>query len=62
VVDVTEFATLAKLAERYGLLILHWSRSEVETFLLQDEGMTYRYSSGAAAEAVPEAVDAEHRS
>lgn len=43
VVDVTEFATLAKLAERYGLLVLHWSRSGVETFVVQDEGTTYRY-------------------
>ena len=43
VVDVTEFATLAKLAERYGLLVLHWSRSGVDTFVVQDEGTTYRY-------------------
>lgn len=46
VVDVTEFATLAKLAERYGLLVLHWSRSGVGTFVVQDEGTTYRYRTG----------------
>jgi signal peptidase I len=47
VVEVTEFATLARLAERYGLLVLHWSRSDVETFVVQDEGTTYRYRTGA---------------
>lgn len=46
-VDVTRFATLARLAERYGLLVLHWSRSGVETFVVQDEGTTYRYRTGA---------------
>lgn len=46
VIDVTEFATLAKLAERYGLLVLHWSRSDVETFVVQDESTTYRYRPG----------------
>jgi hypothetical protein len=47
VVDVTEFATLAKLAESYGLLILRWSHSEVETFIVQDQGITYRYRTRA---------------
>lgn len=48
VVEVTEFATLARLAERYGLLVLHWSRSDVETFVVQDESTTYRYRTGAS--------------
>lgn len=47
VVDVVDFATLAKLAERYELLVLHWSRSDVETFVVQDEGTTYRYRTGS---------------
>lgn len=47
VVDVTDFATLAKVAERYGLLVLHWVRTDVETFVVQDEGATYRYRTGA---------------
>ncbi|WP_234754153.1 S24/S26 family peptidase [Arthrobacter ramosus] len=47
VIDVTTFATLAKLAERYGLLVLHWARSGVETFIVQDENITYRYRPGA---------------
>lgn len=46
VIDVTTFPTLAKLAERYGLLVLHWSRSGVETFVVQDENVTYRYRAG----------------
>jgi len=47
VVDVVDFPTLAKLAERYGLLVLHWTRSDVDTFVVQDEGVTYRYRTGA---------------
>jgi signal peptidase I len=43
VVDVTELATLAKLAERHGQLILHWSRDDAETFIVQDEGTSYRF-------------------
>ncbi|WP_104172051.1 signal peptidase I [Arthrobacter sp. Y81] len=46
VIDVTTFATLAKLAERYGLLVLHWTRSGVGTFIVQDENITYRYRAG----------------
>lgn len=49
VIDVTTFATLAKLAERYGLLVLHWTRSGVETFIVQDESTTYRYRPAASA-------------
>jgi hypothetical protein len=47
VIDVTTFSTLAKLAERYGLLVLHWARSGVETFVVQDENITYRYRAGS---------------
>jgi hypothetical protein len=47
VVEVTEFATLAKLAERSGVPVLHWSRSDIETFIVRDEGTTYRYRTGA---------------
>jgi signal peptidase I len=48
-VDVPEFTTLVRIAERYGLLILHWSRSDVETFLVQDDATTYRYRTGVPA-------------
>lgn len=48
VIDVMDFPTLAKLAERYGLLVLHWTRSDVETFIVQDDNTTYRYRTGEA--------------
>ena len=48
VIEVTEFATLAKLAERCGQLVMHWSRSDVETFVILDEGTTYRYRTSSA--------------
>jgi hypothetical protein len=53
VIEVAEFATLAKLAERCGQLVLYWSRSDVDTFIVLDEGTTYRYRtrSGPGAEA-----------
>lgn len=54
VIDVTAFATLAKLAERYGLLILHWSHSDVETFIVQDEGSIYRYTAGVQTPDYPQ--------
>jgi signal peptidase I len=47
VVDVTDIAKLAKVAERYGLLVLHWERSGVETFVVQDEAATYRYRTNS---------------
>ncbi len=47
-VDVREFAKLARLAERYGLLVLHWSRSDVQTFLVHDDSATYRDRTGTA--------------
>lgn len=52
VVDVTAFSALARLAERYGLLVLHWSRSGVETFMVQDENTTFRYRTAAVIEPV----------
>jgi hypothetical protein len=61
VIDVTTFPTLAKLAERYGLPVLHWNRSGMETFVVQDESITYRYRAGTdarAAELKPGLVDA----
>jgi hypothetical protein len=53
VVDVVDFSTLAKLAQRYGLLVMHWSRSNVETFVVQDEGTTYRYRAGTGSSETP---------
>lgn len=47
VVEVTDFPTLARLAERYSLLVMHWTRSDVETFIVHDDGVTYRYRTGS---------------
>jgi signal peptidase I len=51
VVDVPDIASLARLAERYGLLVLHWSRGGVDTYVVQDEGTTFRYRTGAREDA-----------
>jgi hypothetical protein len=48
-VDVAERATPTKLAEHYGLLILHWSRDGVETFVVQDEATSQRFRVAAAS-------------
>jgi len=57
VIDVTAFGTLAKLADRYGLLVLHWTRSGIETFIVQDENNTYRYRAVQAPD--PGSVESE---
>ena len=59
-IEVDAFATLAKLAERCGLLVMHWSRSGVDTFVVLDENTTYRYRTDNAAVETPdaEALDA----
>jgi len=49
VVDVVDFRALARLAERHGLLVMHWTRSGVETFIVHDDGITYRYRTGTGA-------------
>ncbi|MCW2735728.1 signal peptidase I [Nocardioides sp.] len=46
VIDVTDFPALARLAERYGQLVMHWTRSNVETYIVHDDGITYRYRTG----------------
>ena len=51
VVDVTDVEALVRLAERYGLLVLHWQRSGVTTYVVQDEGSTYRFRSWVATPA-----------
>jgi hypothetical protein len=53
IIDVTTFPVLAKLAERYGLLILHWARSGGETFVVQDENTTYRYQTECNPQKLP---------
>lgn len=42
-VDVTDLFALARLAQRSGVLLLHWARSDVHTFVVHDDGVTYRH-------------------
>ena len=46
VVDVTAFLDLVTLAERYGLPVLHWTRSNITTFVVHDQQTDYRYRTG----------------
>jgi signal peptidase I len=46
VVNVDNFPALVKLAERYGQMILTWSRPDSDDFVVRDEGITYRYRIG----------------
>ena len=50
-VDVGDAEALVRIAQRYGLLVLHWERSGVTTYVVQDESTTYRYRVGAGQEA-----------
>jgi len=59
VVDVPDVDSLVKLAERYGLLVLAWSRGGIDTYVVQDEGTTYRYRSGTGSAAMSP-TNAEH--
>jgi signal peptidase I len=59
IVDVAGFNALAKLAGRYGGLVMHWARGHVQTFVVHDDGVTYRYridvTPGSASPAEPTA-------
>ena len=64
VIDVADFATLAKLAENAGLLVLHWTDGDRETYVVLGDGTAYRYRTGdgGAAHPAPAAViPAQHR-
>lgn len=43
IVDVVHLDALAKLAERFGVLVMHWTRSNVQTFVVHDDGIIYRH-------------------
>ncbi len=51
VVDVTDFVALTRLAEQYGSLVLHWSRNDVDTFVVQTQEANYRYRAGLSTTA-----------
>jgi signal peptidase I len=44
-VDVTDLATLNRLAEQYGSLIMHWAAAGRENFVVLDQSTAYRYRS-----------------
>ncbi len=50
---------LATLAQRYGLLVVHWERSGTTTYVVQDEASTYRYRSAGAVEVTEQAASAD---
>ncbi|MFN8410869.1 MAG: signal peptidase I [Anaerolineales bacterium] len=45
-VNVTSIDSLAKLAERQGTMILHTMQNNAHTYLVQGNGVTYRYAEG----------------
>lgn len=49
VIDVPTIDSLIKLAQRYGLLVLHWSRADITTYLVHDDTTTYRYRAAPTA-------------
>jgi len=59
VVNVDDFAALAKLAERYGQMILTWTRPDADDFVVRDEGITYRYRVPIEAAETAELVDVD---
>jgi hypothetical protein len=56
VIRVTEFRTLARLAERYQLLVLYWSAADSVTFVMPDEAVTYWHCTDPAAALQPSAT------
>jgi signal peptidase I len=60
VVDVPAFSELVRIAERYETLILHWSRCDVDTYLLQDDITVFRYRSTRGSGATLSVEDNEH--
>jgi hypothetical protein len=54
IVDVTDFAALSKLARRYGVLVMYWTRSDVRTFVVHDDGVMYRYRVDVTPQSAPD--------
>lgn len=53
VVDVPDLDSLFRLAERYGLLVMHWCEGGVGTYVVQDESTSYRYRGKHPADEGP---------
>lgn len=60
-IDLTSIDSLAKLAERHGTMILHMQRNFLHYYVVQANGITYRYviSAGKKGSIETEAVEKE---
>jgi len=45
-VDVRSITTLVRIAQRHNAMILHWSRAGLDTFIVQDDALTFRHRLG----------------
>ncbi len=59
VTDVSDFDSLARIAEHHDRIVLHWRRGDGHVYLVDDGSTVYRYATGSiASEAVsPELED-----
>ena len=46
VVEVPQIDALVRLAQRYGLFVMHWDRGGRHTYIVLDDATTYRFRSG----------------
>ena len=46
IIDITSIDDLAKLAERYNVMILHDPHGSTHAYYVQGDGITYRYLDG----------------
>jgi len=58
-IQVTEFGTLARLALRYGLLVLHWRERDGTTYTVYDDAAAYQYRTGTLPNSPVLVIDEE---
>ena len=56
-IEVTAFETLARIAQRYGLLVLHWPDGDGTTYTVHDDAAAYRYSTATEPTEPVETID-----
>jgi signal peptidase I len=52
ITDVADLDSLARIAERYDRVIVHWRRGDEHVYLVDDGSIAYRYRTGRAAQVV----------
>ena len=52
VTDVSDFDSLARVAELHDRIVLHWRRGDGHVYLVDDGSSVYRYSTGSVASQV----------